>query len=64
MFGAFEQNWVSKSRVMKRLSWETIDDAIAYFQANGAHVERDLDGFEAADVMTKGGVVMAIERIA
>lgn len=64
MFGAFEQNWVSKSRVMKDVSWETLDAAIAHFLAIGAHVERDLDGFEAADGLTKGGIVMAIERIA
>ncbi len=64
MFVAFEQNWVFKGRAMKDLSWETLDEAIAYFEANGAHVERDLDGFEAADVMTKGGIVLAIERIA
>lgn len=63
MFGAFETNFFGKSRVMRDTSWASIDEAIAYFVANGAFAERDPDGFEAADVMTKGGIVMQIEAI-
>lgn len=50
MFGAFETNFFGKSRVMRDTSWASIDEAIAYFVANGAFAERDPDGFEAADL--------------
>lgn len=63
MFAAYETTIFSKSRVMKDTAWDSLEDAIAYFQDKGAYVSRDEDGFEAADVMTKGGLVFQIEAI-
>ena len=65
MYGVFEQPslHLRKARVMVDLTFSTLADAVSHFEALGGFAEIDADGLDAADVFTKGGVVLTVEAL-
>jgi hypothetical protein len=53
-----------KRRVMADLAFASLTDAIDHFTNLGGYAEMDADGADAADVFTKGGIVLTVERAA
>lgn len=64
MYGAFEQaSPRSPKRRSGELTFATLAEAVAHFEGHGAFAEIDPDGNDAADVFTRGGVVLTVERL-
>lgn len=64
MYGVYEQSSprVAKRRVMADLAFASIPEAVAHFTAAGGYAEADAD-HDAADVFTKGGIVLTVEPL-
>jgi len=66
IYGVFERINIDcpKRRVMVGLTFQSVAEAVDYFSANGDFAEADTDGYDAADVCTKHGLVLTVEPIA
>ena len=64
-YGVFEKMNFStpKRRVMVDVVFQSVAEAVDYFNANGHFAEADADGHDAADVCTKFGTVLMVEAI-
>lgn len=65
MYAVFEMTHpsVPRSRVMADMTFASLTEAVDYFTEAGGFAEVDPDGYDAADVFTKGGQVLTVEPI-
>jgi hypothetical protein len=65
MYAVFEMTQPSfrKARVMADVTFASLTEAVDYFNGAGGFAEVDPDGYDAADVLTKGGQVLTVEPI-